>query len=509
MADQTTEDLLIVLPWWVLSLKEYVEIRLLHRIGCSVHAISHLIQRDRVSVRKMLVAEAQRIPGDGGASEEDWASPANALLALPALSRRHGRRRSILEPHKPFLAEAISRPAVCSTQLLVELQQKGYKGSKRTLQRFLRANRTWPPTNGQQEQTGPRGDPQRNQEWMRLVLQAAVDSQQTKGDLSSMLSHEDTEVLLKCVRTKPLRLRNRALAVLAHAKGICPGQIAAFLCIDGATVRSYLSAFKKAGIRGVFDLSRKAVRKAADKRYAEAIFRTLHTPPSGFGYNRTTWRMDDLQAVLARQGFCISKVNIRKIIKNAGYRFHKARKVLTSTDPDYREKLAHVTNILRNLKPDEKFFSIDEFGPFAMKMQGGVTLTRPDQIKTIPRYQRSKGSLIMTGALELSTNQMTHFYSTKKNTAEMIRMLDLLLDRYRNQERIFFSWDAASWHSSKKFSERVEHQRCGLQSRASDAQSGIGAPAFLCPVLECDRVCVQRDGQGNHSQQRLPVGGSV
>jgi hypothetical protein len=32
-----------------------------------------------------------------------------------------------------------------------------------------------------------------------------------------------------------------------------------------------------------------------------------------------------------------------------------------------------------------------------------------------------KGSLICTAALELSTNQVTHFYSKRKNTAEMIK----------------------------------------------------------------------------------------
>jgi hypothetical protein len=62
----------------------------------------------------------------------------------------------------------------------------------------------------------------------------------------------------------------------------------------------------------------------------------------------------------------------------------------------YRKKLEHITNILMNLKPDEKCFSIDEFGPFAVRTQGGVALTRADQIRTVPRYQKSKGRLIMT-----------------------------------------------------------------------------------------------------------------
>lgn len=166
--------------------------------------------------------------------------------------------------------------------------------------------------------------------------------------------------------------------------------------------------------------------------------------------------MEDLRAELAKQGVEISKGNIHKIIKSAGYRFRKARRVLTSTDPEYREKLQKIVQILANLKPDEKFFSIDEYGPFSVKIMGGRALTPPGEIRTVPERQRSKGSLIATAALELSTNQITHFYSEKKNTEEMIRMLELLISQYRGQARIFLSWDAASWHASKRFLARVD-----------------------------------------------------
>ena len=142
--------------------------------------------------------------------------------------------------------------------------------------------------------------------------------------------------------------------------------------------------------------------------------------------------------------------------KELGYKFKKARKVLTSPDPEYRSKLKQITAILSRLGPQEKFFSIDEFGPCAIKRRGGVALVPADEIRTIPQRQRSKGSLICTAALELSTNQVTHFYSKRKNTAEMIKMLETLVAKYRDQDRIYLSWDAASWHASKAFIKRVD-----------------------------------------------------
>src|SRR6267142_515229 len=134
----------------------------------------------------------------------------------------------------------------------------------------------------------------------------------------------------------------------------------------------------------------------------------------------------------------------------------KDKKVLTSSDPGYREKLSKITQILSELTPNEKFFSIDEFGPFSVRVRGGVALVPGDEIRTIPQRQKSKGSLICTAALELSTNQVTHFYSSQKNTREMIKLLTILIQKYKCERKIYFSWDTASWHASKALYEKVE-----------------------------------------------------
>ena len=86
-------------------------------------------------------------------------------------------------------------------------------------------------------------------------------------------------------------------------------------------------------------------------------------------------------------------------------------------------KVHHIRSILAELQENEAFFSIDEFGPFSIRAQGGRALVGPREIPTVPQYQKSKGSLIMTAALELSRNQITHFYSPRKDTGEMLRML--------------------------------------------------------------------------------------
>jgi hypothetical protein len=48
-------------------------------------------------------------------------------------------------------------------------------------------------------------------------------------------------------------------------------------------------------------------------------------------------------------------------------------------------------------------------------------------------------------------------HAVRKSTDELIQMLHVLLPEYRGQERIYLSWDAASWHSSKTFEHEVEN----------------------------------------------------
>jgi len=71
-------------------------------------------------------------------------------------------------------------------------------------------------------------------------------------------------------------------------------------------------------------------------------------------------------------------------------------------------------SILSKPKADEAFFSIDEFGPFAIKAQPGRALIGPNEQRLVPQWQRSKGYLILTAAVELSSNQITHFLQHQK-----------------------------------------------------------------------------------------------
>ena len=95
--------------------------------------------------------------------------------------------------------------------------------------------------------------------------------------------------------------------------------------------------------------------------------------------------------------------------------------------------------------------------------QPGRSLSAPGERRLVEQWQKSRGSIILTAAIELSSNQVTHFYSSKKNTAEMMRMMDKLLDQYQDRRQLYLSWDAASWHVSKALNKHIEdHNRTRL-----------------------------------------------
>ena len=258
-----------------------------------------------------------------------------------------------------------------------------------------------------------------------------------------------------------IRLQKWRLGIIRHC--LEESHNVAYTCrhygISKQSFYNWYYRFLEFGEEGLKDRSRrpKSIKtlEADNESNINGIFAVLHSPPSEFGINRTSWRIPDIRASLEKRGILVSKHTIRRIVKNAGYSWKKARIALTSNDPNYRRKLNKIKKILSSLGPSERFFSVDEFGPIAIKMIGGRKLVGHGEHISVPQIQKSRGTLTVTAALELSTNQTTHFYSQGKNTSEMLRLIDKLLESYIVYDRIYLSWDSASWHFSRRLRAKV------------------------------------------------------
>jgi transposase len=300
-------------------------------------------------------------------------------------------------------------------------------------------------------------------EWMRQVLQKEIDDDDLSREFKDV---PNLCILLKHLRNSRLPNRNRAMVVLAGCRKIPSKTVCAFLGVGKTFVRTFRKRFYDSGAASVVAPQSKSNRKIDNEDLRNAVFSLLHEPPSNHGINRTSWTMPLMCQALSNNGRKIGPALVSKMIKGAGYKWRKAKVVLTSNDPTYMEKLARIRSILSNLETDEAFFSIDEYGPFAIKKKPGRTLVPPGVQPTVPQWQRSRGCMIITAALELSGNQVTHFYSSKKNTAEMIRMMERLVEKYRDRRKLYLSWDAASWHISKRLQQRIEDHNASIARRS-------------------------------------------
>jgi hypothetical protein len=133
---------------------------------------------------------------------------------LLSSSRRPVRsvRASKLDPYKPIVAELLQQDSSLKPRLILQhLRSVGYRGGITILRDYVRGVRTKP--------SGPpiTGSRQEVFDWMRAVLQGEVP----QSEIATELGHvAELDKLLIAVTEERLSVRNRAMAVLAGARGI-------------------------------------------------------------------------------------------------------------------------------------------------------------------------------------------------------------------------------------------------------------------------------------------------
>ena len=120
------------------------------------------------------------------------------------------------------------------------------------------------------------------------------------------------------------RFRSRkALAVAFNMIGIHPDTIADFMGYAHCTVRRLVKKFRNGQYELAFTTHPRRPKKHLRQEVRDKIFAIMHTPPSQFRINRTTWTIDLLRDVLEEEGMLVGKNTISKIIKLEGYNFRK------------------------------------------------------------------------------------------------------------------------------------------------------------------------------------------
>lgn len=250
-------------------------------------------------------------------------------------------------------------------------------------------------------------------------------------------------------------------------------------------VREWILAFNYYGMEGLQQtLARRIVTKGTKQEKMEQrkkrLVEIIHHKPKFYNINRSNWSLDSLAKVYnERFGEMISGRLVAESLKKSKYTIKKARRVLTSPDPDYREKVDILLKTLSTLGPDELLFFIDELGPLKVRKYGGRTYSRFNETPTYPQNQLGKGSISLAGALSATTNQMTWMYIEAKDSVAMINLAEVLYNQYYSKKKLYITWDCASWHRSHALVSWLE------LFNAKTEESGIGPIIEFIPLPTC------------------------
>lgn len=274
--------------------------------------------------------------------------------------------------------------------------------------------------------------------------------------LKSPLTEEEIKALTHYKTGNHKRYSKKATALLMANDGQMLHEVTRATHSPKGTVYRWLRNFNARRLDSIKVQPHSPSREAKKLERQTRVIDIIHKMPALYGINRTNWTYATIAEAYGQEyGNYISRGMIQGIVKNSGYSWHRARRVLTSPDPDYKAKVEKILDTLQGLKEGERFFFVDEVGPYQVKKYGGRVLTPKDQVETLPLFQKSRGKIQFVAALEAVSNQLTWIFTPDKSAPAVIALIQKLTLDYSNCPAMFLTWDAITVHSSKAVMEWI------------------------------------------------------
>lgn len=290
------------------------------------------------------------------------------------------------------------------------------------------------------------------------ILQEMIHTDNNQIDENDLLlTNSERQSVIESGKQGKKKIWYYAIAIELSGLGAGIRAISDILGISVNTIRLKLKQYNEHGFEYLLEKYTKKSLKESTKVKTKRILEILHQKPNIFGINRSNWNRESISKVYDKQhGEKIGISTVGLLINNAGYKMKKAKQVLTSPDPNYRQKVELVLKTIQSLKSDEMFFFIDELGPLRVKKYGGRCYVKKEEMLRVPKVQKSKGSITLFGALSATTNQVTWNYGKSKDTSSMIDLIEILFNQYHDKSKLYITWDAASWHRSNELEEWLD-----------------------------------------------------
>ena len=162
------------------------------------------------------------------------------------------------------------------------------------------------------------------------------------------LTDAERDRLEASLRSPDAFVLRRCQILLASARGERAPAIARQLGCDDQTVREAIHAFNAKDLAALHPGSRRAktIHRAFDAAGAEQLRALLHQSPRAFAKPTGLWTLELAAEVSFAQGLTAERVSgetIRATLKRLGVGWQRAKRWITSPDPEYARKKARAT----------------------------------------------------------------------------------------------------------------------------------------------------------------------
>src|SRR5205823_10358991 len=145
------------------------------------------------------------------------------------------------------------------------------------------------------------------------------------------------------LRSSEAFVLRRSQILLASARGASAPHIPRQLGCDAQTVRNALAAFNTRGLAALRKGSSRPhrFRVAFDAARGEQLRALLHQSPRTFGKPTSLWTLELAADVSFERGLTAARISgetIRATLERLGIRWQRAKRWITSPDPEYARK---------------------------------------------------------------------------------------------------------------------------------------------------------------------------
>lgn len=152
-----------------------------------------------------------------------------------------------------------------------------------------------------------------------------------------VLSPEEQASLEQTRRSRP-QLAERCHYVLLNAQGWSVPQIARRLDRNEHTIRTWLKAYRTAGVPGLYNTPQSGRPATIGQRVAEQLEQLLVHRPSHFGYIEDGWTVDLLRDYLAQHHETVSDATVRRQLQAGDWVYKRFAKTVPRNAPTAEKK---------------------------------------------------------------------------------------------------------------------------------------------------------------------------